>query len=80
MLLLLSLLLLLLLLLLLYEQNNNNNKHLQIIPNDDPTDHLESQNFILSLNSMTLKLKKEDAKHFFTKRFRLSRKALDEFC
>ena len=39
-----------------------------------------SQNFILSLNSMTLKLKKEDAKHFFTKRFRLSRKALDEFC
>lgn len=40
----------------------------------------ESQNFILSLNSMTLKLKKESAKHFFTKRFRLSRKALDEFC
>ena len=39
-----------------------------------------SQNFILSLNSMTLKLKKESAKHFFTKRFRLSRKAPDEFC
>ena len=40
----------------------------------------ESQNFILSLNSMTFKLKKESAKHSFTKRFRLSRKALDEFC